>query len=450
MSLEHVLEDSRFHGEGSTLEHIKLFLKALPDLIPSWMLAAGILHDIGKKYTNSPEFKGHEEKSYTLLKERLHPKECFPFDVDKTLWIIKNHGTLLNGEYKAHMGSSDFDALLRFHFFDSMAMEPPLTDSFYSVRNTYNALLNPLSSTAIQITSKCNLKCTHCYSVFSGHFKDDLSLETMTALFSDLKISGLDSVVLFGGEPFLRPDINAIVKTCIKSGLEPEVITNGTLINEKTLALSRSHGLRKIAFSLDGCRTSHEKMRGGNTFASTQDAIRTSKTLGYKVRVNTVVTKSNKDSVIPLIHDMDGEVDIHKIIYFTPFGRGELSEWIPPGEWVDFCKTIQRIDLSGKTELAVEQPYRATMQTRYDCMLEHPIIASNGDVYPCILFLNSAYTLGNINAASFQDIYQAFDLPIGRENPFCKGYSHIMGERLDTPASILQNKTYKMACPLIS
>jgi len=99
------------------------------------------------------------------------------------------------------------------------------------------------------VTHKCNLDCTYCTQkepeVFSSELPTDGTLKVLAKIRRET-----DSIVITGGEPTLRPDIETIVeaarfKNKFRSVL---LITNGTLLDRKPRILD---GVTGLVVSLD-------------------------------------------------------------------------------------------------------------------------------------------------------------------------------------------------------
>lgn len=58
------------------------------------------------------------------------------------------------------------------------------------------------------ITSRCNLRCRHCYNshYFSNQGSDDTDLGQARGIINELAVGGVRSVQLLGGEPLMRRD----------------------------------------------------------------------------------------------------------------------------------------------------------------------------------------------------------------------------------------------------
>ena len=58
----------------------------------------------------------------------------------------------------------------------------------------------------LEVTRRCNLYCTHC-CVDAGNKTNDLSLEDMTKILTELFKRKIDVLTITGGEPLVRKDI---------------------------------------------------------------------------------------------------------------------------------------------------------------------------------------------------------------------------------------------------
>lgn len=93
------------------------------------------------------------------------------------------------------------------------------------------------------ITSHCTLRCKECsnlipYCENKSHLPADLVIEDIRRV-SDA-IDYCICIDITGGEPFLHPDLDKIVKTAINNEkiLFVQIITNGTVIPERKILLS--------------------------------------------------------------------------------------------------------------------------------------------------------------------------------------------------------------------
>lgn len=119
------------------------------------------------------------------------------------------------------------------------------------------------------LTRVCNLRCKMCgqwgdHGITKTQGADDikawLSLEEIKGVIDGIA-PHRTSVTLFGGEPFLHPQIIDIIDAVKKAGLHVLVITNGTLLERFADSLVALN-LDELNISIDGGKILHEDIRG--------------------------------------------------------------------------------------------------------------------------------------------------------------------------------------------
>lgn len=89
----------------------------------------------------------------------------------------------------------------------------------------------PLRHINLEITSRCNMSCRHCCQESYLHKKNDLSFQELILLIKELRSLGIRSVVISGGEPFLRHDLFEIFNSFENNGINVSaILTNGLLL----------------------------------------------------------------------------------------------------------------------------------------------------------------------------------------------------------------------------
>lgn len=138
-----------------------------------------------------------------------------------------------------------------------------------------------LDAVWIQVAgSACNLTCTHCF-VSCGPEADHharLSRAEVAARVAEALALGAREFYFTGGEPFLHPELLAIVEDTL--ALAPcTVLTNGTLFTGRRLEeLARlgaaSRYSLELRVSFDGeDATAHDAVRGAGTFARAMEGL---------------------------------------------------------------------------------------------------------------------------------------------------------------------------------
>ena len=155
------------------------------------------------------------------------------------------------------------------------------------------------------ITSRCNLRCSHCFywqELNAG--EDELKIDKIHKIASSFKHPV--SLSLTGGEPFIRKDVKEIIEAfCRGCGTkEVGIATNGTLtetIVETIHSILKSDFLSSLSVqvSLDGLEETHDSIRGGK--GSFKKAINTISELkkigadypGFHLTTALAIQKSN-------------------------------------------------------------------------------------------------------------------------------------------------------------
>jgi uncharacterized Fe-S cluster-containing radical SAM superfamily protein len=129
----------------------------------------------------------------------------------------------------------------------------------------------------------CNLTCRNCY-IESSPRNDALAYLTAREVTEYLDEIGRDRlptrlIGFTGGEPFMNPDIIAMLQDTLSRGFDAMVLTNAMKpmrkLRSQLMALSDAHGARlRIRVSLDHYAPQvHEAERGRRSWAPTLDGL---------------------------------------------------------------------------------------------------------------------------------------------------------------------------------
>lgn len=177
-----------------------------------------------------------------------------------------------------------------------------------------------------ELTTMCNLRCTHCFN-YNNNFKNKyLSLEEFNS-FYDKVCNKTNGIVLTGGEPFLHPDIEKFLDR-----LESEnvvITTNATLRNKEYYAnLLKKYPNLFLQISFDGMtKEVFERVRGKGTYVKVKKVVDYLCEIGLKDRIGLSTTILNYN-----IHEITNivmyakEKGIHSIHFPTLILEGRCAE----------------------------------------------------------------------------------------------------------------------------
>ena len=174
------------------------------------------------------------------------------------------------------------------------------------------------------ITSRCNLKCVHCYASVTGACRE-LTTKQGLKLISGLKDYGVPVVLFSGGEPLIRDDLPELVEAATSAGMRAVISTNGTLITREKAEILGDMGLSYIGVSLDGLEDINDRFRGvSGAFAKALSGIENAMSAGIKVGLRFTMNKRNYQE-IPKIFDLMESQGIPRICFYhlVYTGRGK-------------------------------------------------------------------------------------------------------------------------------
>jgi cyclic pyranopterin phosphate synthase len=160
----------------------------------------------------------------------------------------------------------------------------------------------------VSVTDRCNLRCTYCMPAEGLDWipgDDLLSADELVRLIRLAVSEGVREVRFTGGEPLVRPDLEAIIAGVAELPEAPSIslTTNGIGLEDRAATL-RQAGLRRINVSLDTLQPERfTALTRRNRIADVMKGIAQAKVAGlHPVKINTVLMRGvNDDEVVDLV-----------------------------------------------------------------------------------------------------------------------------------------------------
>ena len=188
-----------------------------------------------------------------------------------------------------------------------------------------------------EVTRACQLVCAHCRAD-AQHDRDSLELSTDEGRRLLDQLAAYDPprpiVVLTGGDPFERPDLADLVAHGTAAGLHIALSPSVTprLTRERLVEL-RDAGANAVSLSLDGATAAtHDGFRGvPGVYDATLEAATTVKDLGYRLQINSTVTRANVEELPRMLATVAGlQAGLWSVFFLVPTGRGEQLDALDP------------------------------------------------------------------------------------------------------------------------
>ncbi len=152
----------------------------------------------------------------------------------------------------------------------------------------------------LNVTNKCNFRCTHCAFDSGIAQMPELSSSELETILIETKELGGKRFDITGGEPLIRNDIDELISVGKKLGYKIELVTNGSLLTEEKLTRFRQLGLDGIAISLDGSTPevyNNIRKNDEKTFYRVIENIRKAREVGFYTKINTTVFGCNREDL---------------------------------------------------------------------------------------------------------------------------------------------------------
>lgn len=208
-------------------------------------------------------------------------------------------------------------------------------------------VMNQLNMLAINMTQRCNLACAHCYldaKTMKHGLDGELTSSEVCALLDQVAAENPDAmVVLTGGEPLLRPDLEEIIGYGIKVKLFMVLGTNGTQLTKKRVQSLKAAGLMGAGISLDSVHAArHDAFRGKpGSWQKTVDGMNNCREHDISFQTHFTVTRETIDEVDEIIEFSQQQgARVVNIFFLICTGRGETVTDITPQQYEEVMRHV--------------------------------------------------------------------------------------------------------------
>jgi len=283
---------------------------------------------------------------------------------------------------------------------------------------------SPLRTLFWNVTYSCNFRCPICFTDAGTPAPDELTTEEALAVARKAGKSGIRDVLISGGEPFMRPDLIAILSALAEFDISVRIASNGSLLDDYALDELRRRTLTKsFQISLDSIEPAlYAKLHGTSPelLDTVLGNLKRIQAHGFHATVSTRLTPETLPG-IPRLLDIAEREGWATVTVHIPVHANRISGAYPQDE-----------DVIGLLAPALEHfimlPQRWLIETYIPWAQYHPLMARaakrvrvvhrgcragrdrltinpTGWISPCICLDLPAARLGNVRQSALPDLF---------------------------------------------
>lgn len=268
-----------------------------------------------------------------------------------------------------------------------------------------------LTNLHIEITSKCNERCIHCYIPHDDKITN-ISAELFYNILDQCKELRLLHLTLSGGEPMLHKNFKDFLKRCREYDFSVNVLSNLTLLDSSLIQEMKANPLLGVQVSLYSMNPSiHDQitqMKG--SFEKTKAAIIQLIENDIPLQISCPIMRQNIDCYSDVI-DWAKKHNIH-----VANDYGIIGQYNNSNNNLDCRLSIDEIKTIMNNKVVNDDNYLQRIKNDvhnkkdrtpndYICSVCHSsiCITENGKVYPCAGW--QGYILGNVKETPLYEIW---------------------------------------------
>ncbi len=256
-------------------------------------------------------------------------------------------------------------------------------------------------------TSRCNLRCKHCYlgkKPQKKHKRGGLEYRDWKVLISDAYKLGARKCQFIGGEPFLfASNGKNVLDLCTYASTvgftEVEIFTNAQSVTSRAALKMKDIGAKMATSVYSVVPEVHDSITGKvGSLRKTLEAINMLMELGVEVRVEVVAMSLNQDTLADTMNFLQSiGVRTRNPDPIRPTGNGMDEYLLLSPEYFKKYGLLSRPEFSARKEAFLSN------QKSNSCLVGKLAITDSGIVLPCVFARTEI--LGNVREQNLEAVF---------------------------------------------
>ena len=335
--------------------------------------------------------------------------------------ILEEDGFIVSGETPEELDKKD----IRFSYFqlEPKTVKENFTPKLPRAEETTQFFFDEyfkqhphLMNLQMELTSRCNERCIHCYIPHECK-NTDIKPELFYSVLDQCREMCVLELTLSGGEPMLHPQFLEFVKTAKNYDFSLNILSNLTLLNDEivnVLKISRISSVQTSLYSM--IPEIHDKITTiPGSWQKTYDGIMKLVENDIPIQISCPVMKQNKDSFSGVLRFGD-KLRVRVQINYSIMAKCDnttenLENRLSVDEVGDVIEMILKDGEKYKNLTTTDDYFKQCAEYKKDpegivcgVGISSICMVANGGVYPCAGWQNCV--CGNLYEKSLKDIWE--------------------------------------------
>jgi len=271
-----------------------------------------------------------------------------------------------------------------------------------------------LMALQIELTSKCNEKCVHCYIPYENR-TTDITPELFYDVLNQCKAMGVLNLTLSGGEPMMHKNFSEFLRKCKEYDFSVNILSNLTLLNDEIITEMKANRLSSVQVSLYSMNPEiHDEITQlKGSFEKTKSNILRLIENDIPLQISCPTMKQNKNCFLDVINwaqkqRVRATTDVIMMARYDGTTQNLANRLPLDGVKKIFSDVIEN-DIKYQDAMKVADYDKADKRDISNdivcgvCITSIGMVA-NGNIYPCPGW--QSYVMGNVKETLLKDIWE--------------------------------------------